>query len=74
LHEEPQIPNFGPPGRGPILKPGMVFAIEPMINIGTYEVMVLRDRWTYVTVDGKLSAHFEDTVAVTENGPWIMTR
>ncbi len=74
LHEEPQIPNFGPPGRGPILKPGMVFAIEPMINIGTYEVMVLRDRWTYVTVDGKLSAHFEDTVAVTESGPWIMTR
>lgn len=74
LHEEPQIPNFGPPGKGPVLKPGMVLAIEPMINIGTYEVMVLKDRWTYVTVDKKLSAHFEDTVAVTEDGPRIMTR
>jgi len=74
LHEEPQVPNFGPPGQGPVLKPGMVLAIEPMINIGTFEVMVRRDRWTYVTVDGKLSAHFEDTVAITEDGPWIMTR
>ena len=74
LHEEPQVPNFGPPGQGPVLKAGMVLAIEPMINIGTFEVMVRRDRWTYVTVDGKLSAHFEDTVAITEDGPWIMTR
>lgn len=74
MHEEPQIPNFGPPGKGPILKAGMVLAIEPMVNAGTYEVLTLKDNWTFVTVDGKLSAHFEDTVAVTENGPVIMTR
>ena len=74
MHEEPQIPNFGPPGRGPILKPGMVLALEPMVNAGTYEVHALKDNWTVVTVDGRLSAHFEDTVAVTEDAPRIMTR
>ncbi|OQX86165.1 MAG: type I methionyl aminopeptidase [Candidatus Latescibacteria bacterium 4484_7] len=74
LHEEPQVPNFGPPGRGPILKPGMVIAIEPMLNEGTFEVIVQKDRWTYVTADRRLSAHFEDTVAVTEEGHKILTR
>ena len=74
MHEEPQIPNFGPPGKGPELKAGMVLAIEPMVNIGTHDVLTLEDKWTFVTVDGKLSCHFEDTVAVTENGPRIMTR
>jgi methionyl aminopeptidase len=73
LHEEPQIPNFGPPGRGPVLKPGMVFAIEPMVNIGSEKVKTLEDEWTVVTADGKLSAHFEHTVAVTEQGPRILT-
>jgi len=74
MHEEPQIPNFGPPGKGPELKAGMVLAIEPMVNIGTHDVLTLEDKWTFVTVDGKLSCHFEDTVTVTENGPRIMTR
>jgi len=74
MHEEPQIPNFGPPGKGLELKAGMVLAIEPMVNIGTHDVLTLEDKWTFVTVDGKLSCHFEDTVAVTENGPRIMTR
>jgi methionyl aminopeptidase len=74
MHEEPQIPNFGPPGKGPELEAGMVLAIEPMVNVGTHDVLTLEDKWTFVTVDGKLSCHFEDTVAVTENGPRIMTR
>jgi methionyl aminopeptidase len=74
MHEEPQIPNFGAPGRGPVLARGMVLAIEPMVNEGTYDVVTLKDNWTFVTVDGKLSAHFEDTVAVTNDGPVIMTR
>jgi methionyl aminopeptidase len=74
MHEEPQIPNFGPPGKGPVLAPGMVLAIEPMLNEGTPEVFTLRDNWTFVTADGKLSAHFEDTIAVTDDGPAIMTR
>ena len=74
MHEEPQIPNFGPPGKGPELQAGMVLAIEPMVNVGTHEVLTLEDKWTFVTVDGKLSCHFEDTVAVTEDGPRIMTR
>lgn len=74
LHESPQIPNYGPPGRGIRLKPGMVLAIEPMINQGRAEVEILSDRWTAVTVDRKLSAHFEHTVAITENGPDILTR
>lgn len=74
LHEEPQIPNFGPPGQGPVLEAGMVLAIEPMVNVGTYEVLTRKDNWTYVTVDGSLSCHFEDTVAVTNDGPDILTR
>lgn len=73
MHEEPQIPNFGPAGTGPTLKPGMVFAIEPMINAGGPEVRQLDDGWTVVTVDGLRSAHFEHTVAVTEQGPEILT-
>jgi methionyl aminopeptidase len=73
LHEEPQVPNFGPPGRGPRLKVGMVLAIEPMVNIGDADVEILDDGWTVVTVDGELSAHFEHTVAVTEEGPEILT-
>ncbi|MGB9904290.1 MAG: type I methionyl aminopeptidase [Desulfotomaculales bacterium] len=74
MHEDPQVPNFGPPGRGPRLAPGMTLAIEPMINAGTHEVIVLADRWTVVTKDGKLSAHFEHTVAVTGGEPEILTR
>ena len=74
MHEDPQIPNFGIPGRGPVLSHGMVLAIEPMVNEGSFDVVTLRDNWTFVTVDGKLSAHFEDTVAVTNDGPVIMTR
>lgn len=74
MHEDPQVPNFGLPGRGPVLAHGMVIAIEPMVNEGSFEVLTLKDNWTYVTVDGKLSAHFEDTVAVTHDGPVIMTR
>ncbi|MBN1164793.1 MAG: type I methionyl aminopeptidase [Candidatus Krumholzibacteriota bacterium] len=74
MHEEPQIPNFGPPGKGPVLRAGMTLAIEPMINVGGSEVLTLKDKWTFVTVDGKLSCHFEDTVAVTEDEPLIMTR
>lgn len=75
LHEAPQIPNFVDPGqgRGPVLKPGMVLAIEPMINAGGPDVKVLDDRWTAVTVDGALSAHFEHTVAITDDGPDILT-
>jgi methionyl aminopeptidase len=73
LHESPQIPNFGPPGQGPLLKPGMTLAIEPMINAGGPGVKVLGDGWTAVTVDGRLSCHFEHTVAVTDNGPEILT-
>lgn len=73
MHEEPQIPNFGQAGKGPQLKPGMVFAIEPMINAGGYEVRSLSDGWTVVTVDGAMSAHFEHTVAITEDGPVILT-
>jgi methionyl aminopeptidase len=74
LHEEPQVPNFGEPGRGPILKAGMVLAIEPMITMGSWEVRVLEDRWTAVTADGSLAAHFEDTIAITDDGPDILTR
>jgi methionyl aminopeptidase len=74
LHESPQIPNFGLPGRGVKLKPGMVLAIEPMINEKGHEVKVLQDGWTAVTCDGGLSAHFEHTVAITEHGPEILTK
>jgi methionyl aminopeptidase len=73
LHESPQVPNYGPPGRGVKLKPGMVLAIEPMINAGSPEVEILEDEWTAVTLDRELSAHFEHTIAVTENGPLILT-
>lgn len=73
LHEEPEVPNFGPPGRGPRLLPGMTLAIEPMVNVGTYEVRVLKDRWTTVTADGKLAAHYENTVLITDGEPEILT-
>lgn len=74
MHEDPQLPNIGNPGKGPRLKPGMVLAIEPMINLGRPEVKVLEDGWTAVTVDGSFSAHFEHTVAITKDGPVILTR
>jgi methionyl aminopeptidase len=74
LHESPQIPNYGPPGKGVKLKPGMVLAVEPMINAGGPEVEVLEDQWTAVTRDRKLSAHFEHTIAVGDEGPMILTR
>jgi len=74
IHEEPEIPNFGRPGMGPVLEPGMVLAIEPMVNAGTFEVETLDDGWSVVTKDRKLSAHFEHTIAITANGPEILTR
>jgi len=74
MHEEPQLPNYGEAGRGPRLIEGMVLAIEPMVNAGGVGVKVLPDKWTAVTTDGQDSAHFEHTVAVTSNGPWILTR
>jgi methionyl aminopeptidase len=74
LHEDPQIPNFGSPGRGPRLMEGMTLAIEPMVNLGSYEVFVLNDGWTAVTTDGKPSAHFEHTVVVTLDKPRILTK
>ena len=74
LHEAPQLPNFGAPGQGPRLKPGMTLAIEPMINAGVPGVKILEDGWTAVTQDGRRSAHFEHTVAITEHGPEILTR
>jgi methionyl aminopeptidase len=73
LHESPQVPNYGTPGRGRRLKAGMVLAVEPMVNVGTHEVKVLSDGWTVVTRDHQLSAHFEHTVAITDNGPQILT-
>ena len=73
LHEEPEVPNFGTPGRGVRLFPGMTLAIEPMVNAGGAEVRILPNRWTVVTVDGSLSAHYENTVAVTANGPELLT-
>lgn len=73
MHEEPQVPNFGRPGRGPRLKPGMTLALEPMVNMGTYQVHTLTDNWTVVTGDGKPSAHFEHTIAITDGEPLIMT-
>ncbi len=74
MHEEPQIPNFGLPGKGPRLKAGMVLAIEPMVNVGTYHVKVLSDNWTVVTIDGKKSAHYEHTIAITNDEPLILTK
>jgi methionyl aminopeptidase len=73
LHEEPQIPNFGSPRQGPRLERGMIFALEPMVNEGTYEVKILRDGWTVVTADGKRSAHFEHTIAITDGEPEILS-
>lgn len=73
MHEPPQVPNYGRPGRGPRIAPGMVFAIEPMVNVGTERVRMLEDEWTAVTADGELSAHFEHTVAITEEGPEVLT-
>lgn len=73
MHEDPQVPNFGRPNRGPLLKAGMTLAIEPMINLGTYQVKTLDDGWTVVTGDGKLSAHYENTIAITEKGPEILS-
>jgi len=74
MHEDPQIPNYGKPGRGPRLEVGMALAIEPMVNMGTYEVRTLKDHWTVVTKDSRPSAHFEHSIAITENGPEILTR
>ena len=73
LHEEPEVPNYGPAGRGPRLVPGMTLAIEPMVNEGVYDVKVLKDGWTTVTADGKLSAHYENTVLITDGEPEILT-
>ncbi len=73
LHEEPEVPNFGAAGRGPRMLPGMTLAIEPMVNEGVYDVRVLRDGWTVVTADGKLSAHYENTVLITDGEPEILT-
>jgi methionyl aminopeptidase len=73
MHEDPQIPNYGEPGRGPELRPGMVLAVEPMVNMGGWETRVLDDEWTVVTADGSLSAHFEHTIACTGDGPEVLT-
>ena len=73
MHEEPQVPNFGEPGQGPLLQPGMTLAIEPMINAGRPEVWMAEDRWSISTSDGSLSAHFEHTIAITEDGPEVLT-
>ena len=73
LHEEPEVPNYGSPGRGPRLLPGMTLAIEPMVNVGTYDVRILKDGWTTVTADGKLSAQYENTVLITDGEPEILT-
>ena len=74
MHEDPQIPNYGEPNKGLRLKEGMVLAIEPMINVGGYDIDVLDDGWTAVTKDGSLSAHFEHSIAITENGPELLSR
>ena len=73
LHEEPEVPNFGKAGHGPRLLPGMTLAVEPMVNAGTHEVRILKDKWTTVTADGKLSAHYENTVLITDGEPEILT-
>ena len=73
LHEAPQIPNYGPPGKGPRLKPGMVFAIEPMVNMGGYQVLTKDDDWTVVTADGRPSAHFEHDIVITDGKAEILT-
>ena len=73
MHEEPQVPNYGPPGKGPKLRSGMVFAIEPMVNLGRPETFLMDDGWSVVTADGSLSVHVEHTIAITDNGPEILT-
>jgi methionyl aminopeptidase len=73
MHEEPQVPNYGRPGTGPILREGWVLAIEPMVNLGRHDVKVLPDGWTVITLDGRPSAHFEHTIAITQDGPQILT-
>ncbi|HZA24877.1 MAG TPA: type I methionyl aminopeptidase [Dehalococcoidia bacterium] len=73
LHEDPQVPNYGQPGKGQLLRPGMCIAIEPMLNIGDWHTRILDDQWTVVTADGSLSAHFEHTIAITEDGPKVLT-
>ncbi|HET7489374.1 MAG TPA: type I methionyl aminopeptidase [Acidimicrobiales bacterium] len=73
MHEDPQVPNYGPPGKGPKLKVGMVFAVEPMVNMGGAGTRVLEDNWSVVTADGSLSAHAEHTIAITDNGPEVLT-
>jgi methionyl aminopeptidase len=73
LHEDPQIPNYGEPGRGPVMREGMVVAVEPMVNVGDWRTRVLADKWTVVTADGNLSAHFEHTIAITADGPEVLT-
>ena len=74
MHEDPPVPNYGKIGSGRRLKPGLVIAVEPMVNAGTHEVEVLEDKWTAVTKDRKISAHFEDTIAITDHGPWVLSR
>lgn len=74
MHEDPEVPNFGPPGEGPVLKAGMVLAIEPMVNMGTWETEILSNGWTAVTRDRKPSAHFEHTVALTSTGAEVLTK
>jgi methionyl aminopeptidase len=74
LHEDPQIPNYGPPGQGPVLQPGMTFAIEPMVSAGKWEIAVMPDGWTAITKDGSLAAHYEHTVALTEKGVLILSK
>ncbi len=73
MHQEPNVPNFGRPGRGPRLQKGLALAVEPMVNQGSRHTRLLDDGWTVVTADGKRSAHFEHTVAVTDDGPWVLT-
>jgi len=74
MHEPPHVPNFGRPGQGRVLKPGLVIAIEPMVTVGSFETKLLEDGWTAATRDGSLSAHFEHSVAITENGPFVLSR
>ena len=73
MHEEPPVPNFGPPDRGIVLQKGMVLALEPMVNVGDWRTKEHDDKWTVSTLDGSLSAHFEHTIAITENGPVVLT-
>jgi methionyl aminopeptidase len=73
MHEDPQVPNWGQPGKGPVLRPGMTFALEPMVTVGRTKANLLQDGWTAVTADGSLSAQFEHTIAITERGPRVLT-